>query len=210
MDVSDKGLIELMGHEGVCLSPYLDSVGVWTIGVGITGHDGLDVRSLGTITLEKAITLYKDRIKAYTAPIKKLPHKFTQYQFDALTSFCYNCGAGNLAKLVRGRSVEEIGDALMLYTKPKEITERRQKEQRLYKTGRYSNGGKVLVFPVSGNHRPIYSKGYQIDASKHFTGQPIPTAPLPPASTGPTRVPPKSEPPEGLSLAGIWEWLKNN
>lgn len=210
MDVSDKGLIELMGHEGVCLSPYLDSVGVWTIGVGITGHDGLDVRSLGTITLEKAITLYKDRIKAYTLPIKKSGLQLNQAQFDALTSFCYNCGPGNLAKLIRGRSVDQIGDALMLYTKPQEITARRQKEQRLYKTGRYSNGGKVLVFPVSGNHRPIYSKGYQIDATKYFTGGPIPTAPVPPATTGPARVPSQTQPPEGLSLAGIWEWLKNN
>jgi lysozyme len=209
MDVSDKGLIELMGHEGVCLSPYLDSVNVWTIGVGITGHDGLDVRSMGTITLEKAIALYKDRIKAYTAPIKKLPHKFTQAQFDALTSFCYNCGPGNLAKLVRNRGVDAIGDALMLYTIPKEITARRMKEQRLYKTGKYSNGGKVLVFPVSSNHRPIYSKGYQIDASKYFTGQPITTAPLPNKPAGPPRVP-AGEPPSGLSLAGIWEWLKNN
>lgn len=209
MDISNKGLIEVMSHEGVCLSPYLDSVGVWTIGVGITSHDGVNVRSMGTITIDQAIATFKDRIKAYVLPVQKLPLKLNQHQFDALVSFCYNCGPGNLAKLTRGRSVEEIGDALMLYTKPPEITERRLKEQRLFKLGKYGPGH-VSVFPVSSTGRPVYSRGYRLDVSKYFTGGTIPTAPLPSKPAGPSRVPPKSEPPQGLSLAGIWEWLKNN
>lgn len=209
MDISNKGLIEVMSHEGVCLSPYLDSVGVWTIGVGITSHDGVDVRKMGTITIDQALTLFKDRIKAYVAPVQKLGLQLTQNQFDALVSFCYNCGPGNLQKLCRGRTVDQIGNALMLYTKPPEITERRLKEQRLYKQGKYGPGH-VLVFPVSANHHPIYSKGYRLDVSKYFSGQPIPTAPLPPQKPGPNKVTVDKAPPEGLSLAGIWEWLKNN
>jgi lysozyme len=221
MNISNKGLIELMGHEGVCLEPYLDSVGVWTIGVGITNHDGLDVKSMGKISLEQAIDLYTDRIKAYTSAVDKLGLKLTQGQYDALSSFCYNCGPGNLRKLaavdVKGRptrSIAQIGDALMLYLKPPEIKSRRLKEQKLFKTGVYSNGGKVLVFPVSKkSFHPVYSQGYQIDASAYFATPPAPVAtppaPVvvePPVSIAPTPHAPDAE--DGLSMSDIWEWLK--
>lgn len=172
MNVSDKGLVEIIGHEGICLEPYLDSVNVWTIGVGITSHDGLDVKSMGKITIKKAIDLYKDRIKSYTSAVDKLGLKLNQAQYDALTSFCFNCGPGNLKKLCTGRTLGQIGDALMLYLKPPEIKIRRSKEQKLFKTGAYSNGGKVLVFPVSPQtFHPIYKQGYTIDASSYFAAQ---------------------------------------
>lgn len=211
MDISNKGLIEVMSHEGVCLSPYLDSVGVWTIGVGITSHDGVDVRKMGTISIDQAIALFKDRIKAYVRPVQKLhfAKDLKQHQFDALVSLCYNFGPGNLAKLCNNRSIEQVGNAIMLYLIPPEITARRMKEQALFKHGKYGPGH-VSVFPVSSTGRPIYSKGYRLDVSKYFTGGTIPSAPLPPKPAGPAKVPPQKAPPEGLSLAGIWEWLKNN
>lgn len=177
MDISTKGLIEIMSHEGVCLSPYLDSVGVWTIGVGITKYDGKDPRDFGVITMEQAIQMFKDRIRTYVAPVQKLDLELTQEQFDALVSFCFNCGPGNLKKLTTGRSINAIGTALMLYTKPKEITPRRQKEQKLYQFGQYSSNGKVLVFPVSDKHKPIYSKGILVDAL-HYLSQATPPAPI--------------------------------
>lgn len=206
MNISNKGLIEIMSLEGVCLSPYLDSVGVWTIGVGITKFDGKDPRSFGTISIDQAIEMFKDRIKAYVAPVQKIDKPLTQTQFDALVSFCFNCGPGNLSKLCANRSVNAIGSALMLYTKPPEVTGRRQKEQKLYQYGTYSSKGRVLVFPVSANHHPVYSKGYEVDVSKYFGEAPTPT-PLPvnPPHDAPT---PSTAPPEGLSLRGIWEWLK--
>lgn len=175
MNISTKGLIEIMSHEGVCLSPYLDSVGVWTIGVGITKADGLDPQTMGTITIDKAITMFKYRIESYVAPVRKLEVAFmvagtrlTQAQFDALVSFCYNVGPGNLAKLCHGRTIAQIGEAFDLYHQPPEITERRNKEKLLFKEGAYSSSGKVLVFPVSATHHPVYSKGYQLDVSKYF------------------------------------------
>lgn len=187
MNISTKGLIEIMGHEGVCLSPYLDSVGVWTIGVGITAHDGRDPRTMGTITIDEAIAMFKDRIKVYVAPVQAQAQKLTltQAQFDALVSFCYNVGPGNLALLCHNRSIEQIGEAFSLYHKPVEITARRNKEQALFKTGVYSSSGKVLVFPVNAAHKPEYSKGYQLDVSKYFDHTPVPvpvpTKPINPA-----------------------------
>ncbi len=40
MKMSLRGLAELAGHEGIVLSPYKDSVGIWTIGVGHTAAAG--------------------------------------------------------------------------------------------------------------------------------------------------------------------------
>lgn len=197
MNISTKGLIEIMSHEGVCLSPYLDSVGVWTIGVGITKYDGKDPQTMGAITIDQAIAMFKDRIVAYVAPVQKLGLNLTQAQFDALVSFCYNVGPGNLANLCRNRSIAQIGEAFSLYHKPPEITERRNKEQRLFKTGAYSSNGKVLVFPVSASHKPQYSKGYELDVSKYFTG----SAPVAPAAPAPAAKPSVPAPAVKPSLA---------
>lgn len=147
--LSANGAIEIVSHEGICLEPYLDSVGVWTIGIGQTKSDDIDPRTAGRLTLQQAIDLFKRKIKQYTDAVDALGLNLAQHQYDALTSFCYNVGPGNLQKLCHNRTLAEIGDAFSLYHKPPEITERRNKEQSLFKTGRYScTDGKVLVFPV--------------------------------------------------------------
>lgn len=169
MQISNRGLIDIISHEGICLEPYLDSVGVWTIGIGQTMSDDIDPRTMGKITLQQAIDLFKRKIKQYTDAVDALGRDLTQYQYDASSSLCYNFGPGNLRTLYRNRTIAQVGDAIMLYTKPKEITERRQKEQRLFKTGKYSNvDGKVNVFPVNANHHPVYSKGQMIDVRPYF------------------------------------------
>lgn len=185
--ISTRGLIEIMSHEGICLEPYLDSVGVWTIGVGQTKSDDIDPRTHGKLTLQEAIDLFKRKIKQYTAAVDALHLPLAQHQYDALTSFCYNVGPGNLRKLCNDRSLDQIGEAIMLYTKPPEITARRLKEQRLFKTGIYSNtDGMILVFPVR-NNKPRYSEGYKVDARPYFatpvppTPKPVPPPPPPPA-----------------------------
>lgn len=195
--LSTKGMIEIISHEGICLEPYLDSVGVWTIGIGQTKSDDLDPKTMGKLTLQQAIDLFKRKIKQYTDAVDALHLDLTQYQYDALSSFCYNVGPGNLRTLCRNRSIAQIGDAIMLYTKPPEITERRQKEQTLFQTGKYSNtDGKVLVFPVE-NSKPRYGKGYMVDARPYFASAPA-TAPVPapaPPAPAPTAPPPQPSTP---------------
>lgn len=177
--LSTRGMIEIISHEGVCLEPYLDSVGVWTIGAGQTKSDGFDPRGHAKLSLQECFDLFKSKIKQYTDAVDKLGLNLSQTQYDALTSFCYNCGPGNLQKLCRNRSLAQIGDALMLYVIPKEITERRRKEQTLFKTGVYSNtDGMVLVFPVV-NNQPRYAKGNKVDARPYFD-KPIAPAAMPP------------------------------
>jgi lysozyme len=51
--ISAQGLVDILGREGICLSPYLDSVGVWTIGAGQTKSDGIDPQHSGNLTLEQ-------------------------------------------------------------------------------------------------------------------------------------------------------------
>lgn len=173
MKISAKGMIDLAYKEGICLDPYLDSVNVWTIGIGRTAYDGKDPRSFGKITVEKAIELFKEDIKPYENEVRKAAIKsslsLNQSQIDALCSACYNFGAGNLRKLMTNRNEKQIGEALMLYRRPPEIIPRRQAEQRLYQTGKYQcEDGRVPVFPVSSNHRPIYSKSKLIDIRPYF------------------------------------------
>ncbi len=179
--LSTRGMIEIISHEGVCLDPYLDSVGVWTIGAGQTKSDGFDPKGHKRLTLQECFDLFKKKIKQYTDAVDKLGLNLSQTQYDALVSFCYNCGPGNLRLLCgKGRSLSQIGDAMMLYVIPKEITERRQKEQTLFKKGVYSNtDGKVLVFPVKGT-KPSYRDGVKIDARPYFDpAAPAPTDPKP-------------------------------
>jgi len=174
MEMSKKGLIELAGHEGVCLSPYLDSVGVWTIGIGATRTEIPNLNgSHKDITMEEALELYKKSIVRYSNAINKaLKANVSQEQFDALVSICYNIGTGGasnstfMRRINDGHSLVSIGAAIKMWNKPKEIKPRRAKEALLFETGKYSNGGRVNVFPVNSSHKPVYSRGYSVDLNK--------------------------------------------
>lgn len=169
MQITPAGLIDIISHEGICLSPYLDSVGVWTTGIGQTKSDGIDPQHSQPLTLQQAIDLFKKKIGAYTAAVDGLHMNFNQFQYDALSSCCYNFGPGNLHSLCLHRTIDQIGNAIMLYTRPPEITARRRDEQRLYQKGVYANhDGKVLVFPVTASHHPNYHAGTMIDIRPYF------------------------------------------
>lgn len=69
--------------------------------------------------------------------VEKTGLKLNQNQFDALVSFTYNCGPGNLLKLVAGRTILQIGDAILKYNKAggkvlKGLTRRREAERALF------------------------------------------------------------------------------
>lgn len=173
MQISTLGMIDVLGHEGLCLSPYLDSVGVWTIGAGITSSDGVRINAATpSMTLEKVMSDFILKIKPYSDEVAALKMDFSQVQHDALTSACYNFGDGNLQTLCRHRTIKQIGDALMLYRKPPEITARRRDEQRLYQTGVYSNHDHTtLLFPVTASHHPDYHHGKLINVLPYFPAQ---------------------------------------
>jgi len=96
LSYSDKGLALTQQSEGLRLTAYQDSVGVWTIGYG---HTGSEVRRGLSITEQQALDLLKKDVADASAAVNKLvavPLK--QHQFDALLDFVFNLGADRLAK----------------------------------------------------------------------------------------------------------------
>ncbi|MGJ7468797.1 lysozyme [Kosakonia cowanii] len=99
MRISDKGISLIKQFEGLRLTAYQDSVGVWTIGYGWTHPvDGKPIRPGMTIKEETAERLLRTGLVGYESDVSKLVKvKLTQGQFDALVSFAYNLGARALS-----------------------------------------------------------------------------------------------------------------
>lgn len=99
MRISDKGISLIKQFEGLRLTAYQDSVGVWTIGYGWTHPvDGNPIRPGMTIKEETAERLLRTGLVGYESDVSKLVKvKLTQVQFDALVSFAYNLGARALS-----------------------------------------------------------------------------------------------------------------
>lgn len=140
MSVSDRGVELIAKYEGCRLQAYKCPAGVWTIGYGHTAG----VREGQTLpSAEAAKALLKEDLKKYggyvNASVRKglIGFSLNQNQFDALTSFCYNCGNGSLQKLVSGRDAATIADKLLAYNKGggkvlAGLTRRREEERALF------------------------------------------------------------------------------
>lgn len=94
--------IELIKEfEGFRSKPYLDPIGIPTIGYGATYYlDGRRVKMTDPpITKEQGTELLKKMIVEYELSVNTLvKSSINQNQFDALVSFTYNLGAANLKK----------------------------------------------------------------------------------------------------------------
>lgn len=140
MQISERGVELIAKYEGCRLEAYKCPAGVWTIGYGHTAgvkeHDTLPSK-------EAAKMLLRTDLAKYTAHVNqciktgKLIFTPTQNQFDALTSFCYNCGAGSLKNLVEGRDAATIADKILAYNKGggkvlPGLVKRREEERQLF------------------------------------------------------------------------------
>lgn len=99
MKTSRSGIELIKRFEGCRLKAYQDSVGVWTIGYGLTTAAGLmTVRKGLTITQDEADDLLSRSLVKYEAAVSKaLKRSPNQNQFDAMTSICFNIGPGAFA-----------------------------------------------------------------------------------------------------------------
>ena len=138
--VSDNGVELIAKYEGGRLEAYLCPAGVWTIGYGHTA--GVE-KGQTLPSKDAAKALLKEDLKKYGGYVNECVKKglikfpLTQDQFDALTSFCYNCGNGSLRKLVTDRSAGEIAEKMLLYNKGggkvlPGLTRRREEERALF------------------------------------------------------------------------------
>lgn len=138
--ISDEG-IEFIKQKENCFTTAkkLDGEPYYTIGYG---HYGADVKSGQTISIEDAEILLLEDMKKYCNEVATYCDylDLNQNQFDALVSFNYNCGYGNLQKITgyKTRSVEEIAEHFEAYTKSKSernrkgLLNRRTAEKELY------------------------------------------------------------------------------
>lgn len=86
-------------HEGVRLKPYQDPIGLWTVGVGHLIGDGktLPIEWFRTLTIDEVDELLKSDLRKFERGVLRLcPNHLTQSRFDALVSFAFNVGLGNL------------------------------------------------------------------------------------------------------------------
>lgn len=96
MKTSQAGIDLIKSFEGCKLRAYQDSVGIWTIGVG---HTGPDVCAGVTVSDQEAISLLQmDLHEAEEAVERLVTAPLNQNEFDALVSFTFNLGEGNLKK----------------------------------------------------------------------------------------------------------------
>lgn len=140
MRISDRGVDLIAKYEGCRLEAYKCPAGVWTIGYGHTAG----VKEGDRLASEEAAkALLKEDLSKYggyvNACVKKglIGFALTQNMFDALTSFCYNCGNGNLQKLVTDRDAITVADKLLLYNKGggkvlPGLARRREEERELF------------------------------------------------------------------------------
>ncbi len=139
---SSAGLQLIKSFEGLRLTAYQDMVGVWTIGYG---HTGPDVRPGLMITQEQANALLAADLARFEQGVAKLVTLLlNQYQFDALVSFSYNLGLGNLQhstllRLLNAGEVTAAAEQFLCWDKAggrqvAGLTRRRKAERELFLT----------------------------------------------------------------------------
>ena len=140
LSISDNGLALIKKFEGCKLCAYkaVNTEKYWTIGYG---HYGPDVRQGQTITQAQADTLLRKDCASAEKAVNRYNNKYrwNQSQFDALVSFTFNCGAGNLNMLLDNgnRTISEISTKITAYNKAggkvlKGLVTRRAAEKELF------------------------------------------------------------------------------
>lgn len=141
--IGAAGLLLIKNFEGCRLKAYkpVATEKYWTIG---WGHYGPDVKEGQTITQAEADALLVADCQRFADAVDNpancpMTAQLNANQRDALISFAFNCGAGCLRTLCRGRSLSQICEAMIRYNlsggKPLTgLTRRRKAEQELFNT----------------------------------------------------------------------------
>ena len=95
MRISQEGVNLIKHFEGCRLEAYKCPAGVWTIGYGHTKG----VKEGDAIEQEAAEAFLIEDLESFEQAVTRLVEvPLTQQQFDALVSWTFNLGAGNLAE----------------------------------------------------------------------------------------------------------------
>lgn len=172
MKVSREGLIEIAAHEGIVTSPYRDSVGVWTVGIGHTASAGnpnpaIDRREF---SIAEIMDIFARDIAKFEKRVNQaFKVKLKQHEFDAAVSMDFNTGGIHRASWVRhvnsgNRSAAK--KAFMNWRKPPEIIPRRRKERDLFFSGKYTANGMANSYPASAAGRVLWGRGKRVNVGQ--------------------------------------------
>jgi lysozyme len=156
MKISAKTIQMLKHHEGVRYRPYRCPARLWTVGVGHVidpAHIGVKFEERNNLPIpdgwdrkfgeaEVDAILAKDLARFEAGVVRLCPAGLTQSRFDALVSFAFNVGLGNLQRSsIRMRhnrgDYDGAAEAFMMWTKAAGkvlpgLVKRRQDEKTLY------------------------------------------------------------------------------
>lgn len=143
---SFEGCLKPIAGSTTRFQPYVCPAGVLTLGYGHTNDNGRkfgpkDVWTKGEVDAE-----FRADMARFAAAVRcRVKVELTQHQFDALVSFTYNCGEGNLAKstLLRKVNAGDFDGAVGEFAKWNRgagkvlagLTRRRAAEARLFADG---------------------------------------------------------------------------
>ena len=144
MKTSNNGIDLIKHFEGCETEAYLCPAGVWTIGYGhIKGVQEGDV-----ITEQQAHDMLVKELEEYEGYIKDFVEvPLSQNQFDALVSWVYNLGSGNLKsstllKVLNSRDYDNVPEQILRWNKAngkvlEGLTRRRESEAELFAEARH-------------------------------------------------------------------------
>jgi lysozyme len=152
---SRKGRKFLAREEGLVPYAYNDPAGHATFGVGHLIHRGsvtaADRVRWGTRSRPKsrayAMRVFRRDLESYEAAVRNaVGRRLRPYEFDACVSLAFNIGTGGFAistvaaeiRKGRGRgNFARAADAFLFWDNPSILRSRRERERRLFLTGKY-------------------------------------------------------------------------
>jgi lysozyme len=169
MQMTDRGLMALVRHEGIVPGPYTDVNGVWTFGIGHTAAAGppdpatmpRGMPSDLDAGIREAFQIFREDLKRYEGEVlRAVKVPLAPHEFDALVSFHYNTGGIATAALTRYLNAGDRGaaaEAFMGWLRPAAIRFRREAERDLFQDGRYP-GGTIAVWGVDSGGLVDFSR----------------------------------------------------
>jgi lysozyme len=167
MKTSNKGVFAIAVHEGIVPAPYLDSVNVWTFGIGHTASAGApDPSNLPRGNPENVDAVLPEVFEVFRRDLEKFEARVNaavkvpleQHEFDALVSFDFNTGGIHRAKLTQHLNKGDRAAAargFMGWLRPPEVRSRREGEMKLFRDGTYPSG-RVAVYGVNASNKPDF------------------------------------------------------
>lgn len=173
---SIEGKLEICAEEGIVIERYKDSIGVWTIGVGVTKAAGARIdptKYRGEISVVEAYDMMESILPKYEKIVEKLldGKQVEQHVFDALVGAAYNIGP----KFARGKQTRALisegkyREALTLWKRAggrvsPSLLARRNREADLCETGVYH--GKIIPVYDAKNPGSKPRKIYDLSRSE--------------------------------------------